>query len=286
MLFVKRGVVILLMGYNAFLAWQGGNKQHRLARVYDEYLYEEDLQAAGLGPECTLAQKEQYIQQWIEKQLIIAAATKEGGYNKAEIDRKLLAYRYALLTHAYVEKQVQERLVTQVEPKEIEAYYQANLHNFELKYTIAKGKLLVVPRKDANSLQLRTWLLSNKPADQAALRAYCENNHIRAALDTETWCPFDSWVQGTPFHRVPDAIRFLRDVKNRPFFRQRDAHFIYYLVVKDYKIAHKPSPLDFVTGQIESIILHQRKIALSRQIEQELIQKEKKHGNYEIYAPK
>ncbi|MEM9326463.1 MAG: peptidyl-prolyl cis-trans isomerase, partial [Bacteroidota bacterium] len=73
-----------------------------VARANEDFLYPEDLEGlipAGLTGEDSVGLVEKYAQDWVRKQLMIARALGEIQYNEAEIERKVLDYKYSLIVH-------------------------------------------------------------------------------------------------------------------------------------------------------------------------------------------
>ena len=99
-----------------------------IAKVADQVLYEDDLE--GLYPEGASTadstdRVESYINNWIEQQLLIKEASEAIDFNEAEIDRKVLDYKYALMVHEYEKLKVNEQLSMEVSDEEVKAYYEA-----------------------------------------------------------------------------------------------------------------------------------------------------------------
>ena len=75
-----------------------------VARVHNNYLYTRDLiglVAKGTSSEDSASRAELYINLWIRKQLIIDEASTKIDIDEAEIERKILDYRYSLLGYEY-----------------------------------------------------------------------------------------------------------------------------------------------------------------------------------------
>ena len=119
-----------------------------VARVNDTYLYKTDLEGivtAGANPQDSADRVTAYINQWIRKQLLIDEATSRIDFDEAEIQRKILDYRYSLIAYGYQEYYVGQHLNKEVSEEEIKGYYDQNADNFPLKQNIIRGKFIKVP---------------------------------------------------------------------------------------------------------------------------------------------
>src|SRR5688500_15002259 len=107
-----------------------------VARVHTAYLYKDEL--SGIVPpnasrEDSTSWVEAYIDSWIKKQLLIHEATRKININEAEVERKMLDYRYSIIAYEYQTYYVKQNLDTMIQAKEIEDYYKNNIDNFILK---------------------------------------------------------------------------------------------------------------------------------------------------------
>ena len=90
---------------------------------------------------------ERYVQSWIKKQLLIDEASSRIDFDEAEISRKILDYRYALMVHEFKQFHINEQLQKEVTEEEIQSYYVANQANFELKQNIIRGIFIKLPKE-------------------------------------------------------------------------------------------------------------------------------------------
>ena len=77
-----------------------------------------------------------YVNSWIRKQLLISEARKNININEAEVERKVLEYRYSLIGYEYQNFYIQKYLADTVSESEIQVYYKAHQDNFILKKNI------------------------------------------------------------------------------------------------------------------------------------------------------
>lgn len=283
---LSRTTLLVLLGMKLACGTEGEDKTQSssaIARVHGQYLYKHDLENIGAdvtNPQDSVELIEGYIQSWIAKQLMIAKAEEQGGYNKADIERKILDYRYALIVHSFIEKLVNAKLNKEVSQEEIQRYYQEHQENFRLKHNIVRGRFIVIPKDAPNKARLKTLLASKQEADIAALKSYCCQFAKDYSLDESVWLSWDDVIKSTPFNRVPDKTRLLKKTKCTEI---QDDECSYYLKINAYKLINDTSPIDFVKDQMADIIIYKRKIALANQIKEGILQQAKANNDYTIY---
>ena len=254
-----------------------------VARVYDNFLYPEDLEgltsdAINIGDSADIA--ERYVRSWIKKQLLIDQAATTIDFDEAEISRKILDYRYALMVHEFKQYHINEKLHKEVSEAEIQEYYQANQDNFELKQNIIRGLFIKLPKEAPKINEVGKLIRSRKPKDREELASYCFQFATYYTLEDTVWFNFDELIQSTPLVSIPNQEQYL---KNNKYVETNDQNFEYFLYINEYKIADQISPLEFVRDNIAEIIVNKRKIALANQLETDIYSEAQKNNDFEIY---
>ncbi|MDZ7650778.1 MAG: hypothetical protein U5K54_28605 [Cytophagales bacterium] len=67
--------------------------------------------------------------------------------NEAEVERKVLDYRYSLIGYEYQNYYIKKNLDDSVSEREIQEYYKEGLDNFILKQNIIQGTFIKVPKE-------------------------------------------------------------------------------------------------------------------------------------------
>ncbi|GJM28079.1 MAG: hypothetical protein DHS20C17_07140 [Cyclobacteriaceae bacterium] len=254
-----------------------------IARVYDTYLYPEDLE--GLTSEAINSSDsadivERYIQSWIKKQLLIDEASSRIDFDEAELSRKILDYRYALMVHEFKQYHINQRLQTDVSEEEIQAYYETNQDNFELKQNIIRGIFIKLPKEAPKINEVGKLIRSQKPKDRDELASYCFQFATYYTLEDTVWLNFEELIQSTPLANIPNQEQYL---KNNKYVETNDQNFEYFLYIDQYKIADQISPLEFVRDNIAEIIVNKRKIALANNLESDIYSEAQKNNDFEIF---
>ena len=273
-----------------FFKWQASTKSFTpnpqdqpVARVYDQYLYRSDLD--NLTADIKNAEEKddiikQYVENWVAKQLLIAEAQKNDAYNKADIERRVLDYRYALLVHNHIKKLVNAQLDREVEAQEIETYYQGQSENFTLRHNFFKGRFVVIPQNAPRKAQLRKLLIAQGEQNLKALQSYCLQFAKDYSLDEDKWLQWDELIRGTTLGNVRDKARLL---KHNKVLRTSDGAHLYYFKIDEYRTINDIAPLVFVRDQIKDIIVYKRKIQLANKIKENILQQAKNNDHCAIY---
>jgi hypothetical protein len=254
-----------------------------VARVYNKYLYPEDLE--GLTSEAINSSDstdiaERYIRSWIKKQLLIDKAADRIDFDEAELSRKILDYRYALMVHEFKQYYINEKLQTQVTEEEIQSYYNSNQDNFELKQNIIRGIFIKLPKEAPKIKKVGKLIRSKKPTDSEELASYCFQFATYYTLEDTVWWNFNELIQSTPLASIPNQEQYLKANK---YVETSDQKFEYFLYIKEYKIADQISPLEFVRDDIKEIIVNKRKIELANQLESDIYSEAQTNNDFEIY---
>lgn len=253
-----------------------------IARANDQFLYLNDLE--GLIPSdiskadsSNLVQR--YIKSWINKQLVISEASDKLNLDEAEIERKVLDYRYALMIHEYQKLYITDKLDQSVTMDEIESYYSENKENFQLRQNIIKCRFVRLA-KEAPKLNIFKRLFKSEDDKQLEeLRSYCYQYATTFHLDS-TWVNFDEVIENTPMATIDNKIQFLRQNK---YYETDNDDYLYFLKISDYKISDEISPIDWVYDDIEKIIINKRKVKLAKELEEGIYERAVQNSDFEVF---
>jgi len=254
-----------------------------VARVNDKYLFQDELVGIvdqNSTADDSIARATAYVTSWVRKQLLIEEAMKRIDINEAEVERKVLDYRYSLIGYEYQNFYIQQHLNDSISEKDVDEYYRAHFDNFILKQNIVRGTYMKVPKTAPRTNKVREMIFSKKEKDQDDLKSYCLSFSVAYHLSDSAWIAFDKLVVNSPMAEIPNKIQFL---KTNPFYETSDADFMYFLKIDDYKISDNVSPLEFVKEDIRNILLNKRKVELARALEDEVYENAVKQKNFEIF---
>ncbi|HEY9117019.1 MAG TPA: peptidyl-prolyl cis-trans isomerase [Roseivirga sp.] len=260
-----------------------GNSETLVASVGDSFLFEADIAnliEPGMSAEDSAMITEQYVKNWVKKELLIKEANNNISINQSEIERKVAEYRYTLLSYEYQKLKVQQSLDTVVSDEEIIEYYVGNQENFSLRQNIFRGRFLKINQQAPKKADVRRWIKSSRPQDLNSLKDYAFQFANTYSLEDSTWLRFDDITKNSPFTTVSNKIQFL---KNTRYAEESDSLYLYFLKIDEYKISDEISPLEFVKEDIKNIILNKRKVTLAKNLENDIFQKAKENEDYKIY---
>ena len=254
-----------------------------VARVNDVYLYADELSGIVTGKtskEDSATRVTAYINSWIRKQVLISEATKKININEAEVERKILDYRYSLIGYEFQNYYIKQNLNDSISQQEMEVYYKEHLDNFILKQNIVRGTFIKVPNGAPRTNRIKGLIFSTKEKDVEELKSYCLSFSAAYHLSDSSWIAFDKLVVNSPLAEIPNKIQFL---KSYTYYETSDTEFLYFLKIENYKISDNVSPLEFVEGDIKNIILNKRKVELARKLEEEVYENAAKRKEFEVF---
>ncbi|MFN5168210.1 MAG: peptidyl-prolyl cis-trans isomerase [Cyclobacteriaceae bacterium] len=254
-----------------------------VARVNDAMLYLDELDGIATpdtSPVDSAARISAYINSWIRKQVLIQEAMRTIDINEAEVERKVLDYRYSLIGYEYQNYYIRQHLSDSIADAEIENYYRDHQDNFVLKQNILQGTFIKVPKGAPRTTRIKDLMYSKKDKEVKELASYCLSFSAAYHLSDSTWIEFDKLVANSPLAEIPNKVQFL---KTYSFFETQDDDYLYFLKVDAYKISDNVSPIDFVREDIKNIILNRRKVELARKLEDEVYEKAAERKDFEIF---
>lgn len=255
----------------------------QVARVGSQFLYANDLEGIapeGMSAEDSVQRAVRFVNDWIKKQLLINEASTKIEFDEAEIERKILDYKYSLMGYEYQTYYINNRLNREVTDEEIQAYYEKNIDNFILKQNIIRGKFIKLPTGAPKIKEVRSLLYSNRDDKIEELNSYCLSFATTYQLNDSIWMVFDEVIKNSPLAEIPNKVQYL---KRRKFAETEDDIFKYFLKIDEYRISDNISPLEFVKEDVKNIIINKRKVELAKKLEDDVYEKAKNNKEFEIY---
>jgi hypothetical protein len=258
-------------------------KLNPIARVGDQYLYPEDLEgisSVGMSVEDSTERTMRFVNNWIRKQLLIKEAATKIEFDEADIERKVLDYRYSLMGYEYQSYFINQNLDIEVSDVEIEEYYKENIDNFLLKQNIIRGKFIKLPTGAPKINKIKSLINSTEEESIEELKTYALSFAATYQLNDSVWMVFDDVIKNSPLAEIPNKIQFLQ--KNK-YIETADVQFQYFLKIGEYRISDNISPLEFVKEVIKTIIINKRKVQLAQRLEEDVYDRATKNKEFEIY---
>ncbi|WP_114748024.1 peptidylprolyl isomerase [Pleomorphovibrio marinus] len=221
-----------------------------------------------------------YLQNWIKKQLMIREASKNLTINEAEIERKLLDYRYALIVYEFEKSFVEQKLDKEVGIAEIEEYYDKHKENFSLKEIIVRTNFVKLEKNLPQKRQLERLLRNQRDGDKNELKELALRYANNYYLEDGNWIKFDDIILNSPLAQNPNKVQLL---KNGPLISVDDDNYTYYFSILEYKLQDQVPPLEFVRDEISKIIVNKRRVALAEQLHKDVYNKALDNNEFRIY---
>jgi hypothetical protein len=271
-------VLVLSACTNLF---QSDQEDRIVARANDKYLRISELEERipdGLPARDSITLAENYIAKWIQQEILTQKAKESLKSDEQDFSKQLDEYRNSLLLFTLEQKLVSQYLDTMVTPGEIEAYFEENRSQFELKGNIVKFDFVKINKRSRHLREFRRLLKSSDPENVIALAGYAEKNATDYWFSRE-WVSMNDLLDAMPLE-VDNQALYLRRTN---YAEAEDSVFIYLVRINDYKTADSISPLEFEKEKIRNIILNGRKIDLIEKKRQEFIDQAFKDDKAKIF---
>lgn len=238
-----------------------------IARVYDQYLYEEDVSKKlpeNLTIEDSILFRNSFINSWATEQLLLNKAKINIEDGNDEIKKLVDNYRRELLIDKYKQAVLQQDLDTIITKLDVDEYYENNKNIYKLNEGLIQLKYIHFNSKIKDKKEIIKLLKSNEEDDI--------NELIDRELEFNSFSFNDSiWVS---YNRVEKKLPILKEekrLKKNQFIQKEDSLGVYLVAVKNILYRNDIAPQSYVTPLIKQMILHKRKLELTKKIEQTLV---------------
>jgi hypothetical protein len=259
----------LIMGISSIISCDS-NKKHEgktpVARVYDKFLYKEDLAKViptGLSKDDSILKVKSYIDFWVKRYAMTKTAELNLAEEQKDVAEELENYRMDLLIFRYKQIFIEQNLDTVVTQKQIMDFYQQHEKEFMLSQPAVRAVFIKILKTSPNLSMISNLYRSSRESDILQLKQYCEEHSAIFNTYNDDWIYFKDICIEIPI-RIDDHELYL---KTNTYIEAQDSAFIYFLNIKNYRLKDALAPLNFVEGNIQSMILKQRKQELLDVIE-------------------
>lgn len=281
---IKIQYVLVVLGVGLMLVCGCSKLEEKRSRgvvvEYNGHLITEtelDRLTVGLSVEDSTNVAEQYIRQWASNLLMWDAAT---GEESDDIERQVKDYRRSLYQHAWEQKIVDQRMPRMVEDSVVAAFYEANVNHFMLREPIIRGVLLVLPVGAPKQDELRRCLSNSTNEDNIEwIEKYVYQYASGYELFLDQWRPLGDVLQCVPF----DQKTLKHQIKTGQLVQMEDTVSVYMLQLTEVCGTGDPKPLDYVRGEIETIILSERRVEFIRKERERMYNKALEQGKLKRY---
>ena len=269
-----RYFVVTFLSVVLFTGCSGnGDKGKLLASVGEKELYQSDLNFLFAHNRYTyddsVALVNDYVQQWIEEQILVQEAEKSEQIDREIIDIRVENFKNDLLIHELENSLLNDRLDTNISEDEIQKYYLENQKEFQLNDYLVKVLYLKIPLDAPDIEKIAQSYKLNKPADLEEIQTYAKIYATNFYYDAENWIYFDDLLKEVPLQDINKDNFILKRSKTR----FEEGGYYYFLNIIDYKLKNTISPLSFEKENIKDRILNMRVRTLREEIKNEIVNK-------------
>lgn len=255
-----------------------------VAAVDDIYLRKADLdfvtrETTTPADSANLAQR--YVQSWIKKQVMIKEASQNIAVSQAELDKKLLDYKYALIVYEYEKEYVEKHLNKEVSADEIAMYYEQNRDNFTLKEIIVRANFIKMDKNLSQNTQVSRLMNKSNNGGQNELRELAIKSAANYFLEDSTWVKFDEIIANSPLSENENRVQLL--TKGPRLIKVEDDQYNYYFNILEYKLQDQVPPVEFVKDEITKIIINKRKVTLAEALQNEVYKRAQENNEFKLY---
>lgn len=221
-----------------------------------------------------------YINRWAKKELLFQKAEENlTSEYRDEINRQLEEARADLAIYHYQRQMMYERMDTVISDRELEDYYNANQASLMLQSNIVKALFIKIPVETPNPNRIRSLARSTQQDDLQELETLCYQFAEKFDDFNEDWIPLDMISVELP-QEINNQESFLR---RTTFFETSDSEFLYFVVIRDYKLRSSLAPLEYVKDDIMRMIWNLRRIEFIQSLENGIYDEAVRNNIFRIY---
>jgi len=276
-------LVLLLSACDFIESFEGEeDKGKMIARVYDSYLFEADIQnvlPSDLSKDDSASFVQNYINVWAKNQLMIYKAEFNLTDDDKRFEEQIRNYRNDLLKFAFLQKYVDDRLDTAITDAQIKEYYRDNEDDFQLKENILRMRYISVPVDAPNIDELKKLFRTRDSSKQEALLDYALSYARNFSLEDTSWMSFNQFRKLIPIQ----AYNQQEFLSKNSYLELESQGLMYLVSIAEYKIKDNTSPLLYVRNIIRNILLNKRRLDLIADLEKNLLSDAIKKKEFETY---
>jgi hypothetical protein len=253
-----------------------------VAEVNDRKLFADDLAdiiPTDIGQEDSTLIAREYIEKWVKQELIIQKANENLSDEQKDVRKELLEYRNSLIIYKYKNELMKQRMDTAVSDADIELYYNAHPESFKLNKNIVKAIFVKIPNEVSNPSLLKSMVVNTSEEGISDLRDYCLQYAKGFDIFIDNWVDFETVKNNIP-QNIEDVEQFLG--RNNQI-ELNDSNYYYLVRIQEYKLRNELAPLEYMSGNIKSLLLNQRKIEFLKEIEQSIYLEGIKKNKFRIH---
>ena len=278
-----------LIGLDCLLVFQSCNLKSNdsqgvvVAECYGKYLYESDLVGVvtpGSDIMDSLNRVNAFVDSWIRREVLLYQAVKNLPKEQLDFTKQIQEYQNSLVIYAYESQLAEQKLDTIVTDEEIEAYYEQNKDNFQLRQTMVRAAYVILKSDCKQKNDFQKLMRDSDTLLLQQLDIMATYYAVSSFVDVDAWLRLDELLKIIPIE-IYNTESFLK--KNRFVMFDKD-DFTYIVRFEDYLMEEEISPLDMERENIRSMILMKRKKDLLDALKSRLYEKAARDHAFEVYT--
>ncbi len=252
-----------------------------LARVYDKYLYASDIEGLlhdNILPEDSTRIVDEFIDNWIRRQLILKVAVDNVQSSIDEINRQAEDSRQSLIISAYERQWLRQNLDTIVSFDSVQAYFETHQSDLILKSDIYRLSYAVVPNEVKTADSIQFWFSKGIEKYQVNLERYCAENCNAYSINSGKWFSEDNLFNLLPYDMFANG-----KFRTKGIVEWQDGKNRYLVKVDDFYTSGTLGPFEFYIASIKDIIVHKRKNEMVKDVYQQIYSEGFKRDNAELF---
>jgi len=256
------GLVVVLISCNKQDA-----SEDAIARVYDKFLYEEDIVKSlpdNLTKEDSVLIRNSIINDWATEELLLNKAKINLEDENDDINKLVEDYKKDLLIEKYKQAVLQQELDTVITQMDLDEYYENNKNIFKLNEDLVQLKYIYFNHELNDEKEfIKLFKLDTEESDSELIDRELEFNSFN--FNDSIWVSYKSVQKKLPW------LKEENNIKKDQFIQKEDSLGVYLVAVKNVLYRNDIAPKSYVIPSIKQMILHKRKLELTKKIEQTLV---------------
>lgn len=276
--------IILLPLVSFLLGCEDENKEVKLARFKNIYLYQSELfneVPLSLNEKDSAIFVDNYIHNWLVNQMIMEKSEEMIPQEVISVNKKINKYKLSLISYEFEQFYINKRLDTNISNFEISEYYKNHLDDFVLNDYVVKCMYIMIPKTSKLYKEVRkNYHMENEEMVDQMIKI-SQNENVNFYYNPEEWIFFDNLLKEIPILEKYSKVEFIQKKKKTILEYNNN---IYFVNIFDYIVKNGTSPLSFETDKIKSIILNQRSKDLRKKLRLDLYDDGVKNNFVEKYT--
>ena len=220
-----------------------------------------------------------YVTKWIKQQLLLAEAEKHLSNEELKIKNELKKNHQELLIHKYNTKEINKIVENDISFSDIEKYYKNHLKSFILDYAIVRVKYLIFPIAIEIKPTFRNSLRSKNEKVIAENEDFIFKYAKKYDDFNNNWLYFEKLIKSVEYE-IDNCNNFLAKNNLIEFTTNNELHLI---SIEEHLLPGNQAPLDFVSPQIKSLIINNKKLDFLREIKDSLYNDALKYNKFRVF---